>query len=845
MTIEDLVKELEALLQRLNKAAVSDESKLELETSYTRLKELLSEPSFAQKDVGGALGVPENELRQLIDHVAREPFSEPPRVSLARQLAVAADSIENSLSNNGTKGDVVGVDEAVVALHVYRRLDNRHEGSSDDSPIALELHNRRRDALHEVLDGSSVWSVLDWGETDDTQPHERVTVRVEITGESGVSVDRLPAISSVGDALSRVVDPRVAKGVATLTGDLARQQEQGRILDFEFTLEGEYIVRCDPEDYGHAITIFAPDQEPLSVPFPANERMGTSTPETVSRGGTLGVEVEGKDETPPPATEGVETEPGKHYIHVEIEDHDKHKPLQLSQGYTLSIDADVVLRDAAIATTELPAATFQEGEEIVEITVHLDSPNFEIRTKEPQTLRVPRKGRSKNKARFDIEPKHKGEGLLTAVLLKGGNFIQAITVKLQVGRAASSAVLSSETIGRPPDSATLLEPRDIQLYLIETGPGFRALLTAGNSLTADIAVDKLALDQMITQARKALEDVVYMQDKIYQKQLVIPPEINQKALQALAKEGFRLYQRLFFGPGASADSRNLGQTLRGLAQGEDALKIQITSEHFLLPWTMLYMADEFGGNDIEPGLFLGMRHIVEHNLIKRNQRGVPPRTIDSRERLKVSLNVNTGIDKAMGRPFVAGQREAWESIQAQDKAAVVIRETEKEVLEALKTDSTPDQILYFLCHAVSHSLSEGPDGSTIVLTSKANGLRLGDLHIMAPAEKRFPNAPLVFINACESAELSPLLYDGFVPYFMDKGARGVIGTECEVPALFAVDWATRFFEAFLNGRPLGRVMLELRQEFYTKHNNILGLLYALYCDGDTRVDPSLQLVPAT
>src|SRR3546814_1694866 len=49
--------------------------------------------------------------------------------------------------------------------------------------------------------------------------------------------------------------------------------------------------------------------------------------------------------------------------------------------------------------------------------------------------------------------------------------------------------------------------------------------------------------------------------------------------------------------------------------------------------------------------------------------------------------------------------------------------------------------------------------------------------------------PLVFINACESAELTPLFYSGFVPYFMNKGARGVIGTECRMPAQFAAQWA--------------------------------------------------------
>jgi len=113
--------------------------------------------------------------------------------------------------------------------------------------------------------------------------------------------------------------------------------------------------------------------------------------------------------------------------------------------------------------------------------------------------------------------------------------------------------------------------------------------------------------------------------------------------------------------------------------------------------------------------------------------------------------------------------------------------------------------------------------------------------VFAPPKKTLPGAPLVFINACESAELSPLFYDGFVPYFMAKGARGVIGTECETPALFAAEWARRFFDQFLAGAPLGEIFLGLRREFYYGHGNLLGLLYALYVDGDTQVVPAIEL----
>jgi hypothetical protein len=76
---------------------------------------------------------------------------------------------------------------------------------------------------------------------------------------------------------------------------------------------------------------------------------------------------------------------------------------------------------------------------------------------------------------------------------------------------------------------------------------------------------------------------------------------------------------------------------------------------------------------------------------------------------------------------------------------------------------------------------------------------------------------------------------------MAKGARGVIGTECDTPAIFAAEWGKLFFERFLNGAELGDVVHNLRRHFLENERNLMGLLYAVHCNGNTRVDPSLGL----
>jgi hypothetical protein len=191
-------------------------------------------------------------------------------------------------------------------------------------------------------------------------------------------------------------------------------------------------------------------------------------------------------------------------------------------------------------------------------------------------------------------------------------------------------------------------------------------------------------------------------------------------------------------------------------------------------------------------------------------------------------------------PLIAPQVAYWQDKEQGGKIKLTKRENGISLLKAMSnTQETSDELVYFYCHVTSTDLAEGgPDRSNLMFGPN-DKLTLGALKQNAPYTRLLPGEPLVYINACESAELSPLFYDGFVPYFLAKGARGVIGTECEIPAIFAREWAKAFFERFLAGGELGRVVLDLRNEFLAQNNNILGLIYALYVDADTRVEPAV------
>ncbi len=573
------------------------------------------------------------------------------------------------------------------------------------------------------------------------------------------------------------------------------------------------------------------------------------------------------DEPPQPAPSDLDSDAtgiAGRAIHVEITEGELNRPLPFNQEFTLAFYVDE--KTSAFSVPFREDGLFSNEQSPVHLMVQVASSDFIVHTRQPQELRVPRRGRSRNKARFDLEPLHSGSGRLAALIYKDNNFVQGIDIELNVAGgettaralAAGSAITHLEALGRPVENLGLLKPRDVLLFIKNRGDSFELTLVDQTVSEARLPVSSFQLSGIIARARQALLDVVYLAKSptgvsvlrgrrpsadtllAYQAEIDIPEDIAQKALQMLAEAGFLLFQDLFYGPSAGADAQAMGDRLRQLAE-KSALKLQIVSQHFFLPWGLLYLGEDIG--QIQPDLFLGLRHVVEHIPLQASPPVFTP-DISGLPRLAVSVNVDSSIDQAMGRDFVARQLNYWKPLQQTGAADVAIRQTDQEWLEALRLP-TADQIIYFYGHALTPAMDD-PTGTDNASLSFADNKKvtLRDLRLNAAERRRFPGEPLVFINACESAELSPLFYSGFMPYFTAKGARGMIGTECEVPAVFAAEWALRFFDRFLyQERPIGEIFLELRREFFYQHNNILGLLYALYCDGDTRVYPALARTP--
>ncbi len=521
-----------------------------------------------------------------------------------------------------------------------------------------------------------------------------------------------------------------------------------------------------------------------------------------------------------------------------FEDHDPTQPLTKGEQFVVAFD--VGLEETPLAGPIPPGLFTGREDETLDLTVQLTSTDFEI-GEARRPLRLPPTGPSKGKARFDVSPLHDGPCTLTATLHFQGNFLIQLRLTAPVGQAGA---FESETIGRPVDAAVVLEPRDLSLVIRPEDAGFTCIALGSVGFEARLPLNANDLTAAADAARKELTEVVkgvHNGRQPFLDSIDIPADVQQAALGKLARAGRRLFQQLFQSSGAGGDARSIGDWLVEHATDPSLqLTLQVFATRVPIPWSMLYLGDAQEGAQLDWNNFLGFRHIIEQ-LPFQQLPGTKSNFIESEPNLSVSLNINPTIDADMQINLVANHHQHWTQIAGTRRnLALVPRTTRADVLTALADATNGDKLLYFYCHATSND--HDPDQSAIIMGKAANRsdfATLKDFNLDTPTDIKLAGRPLVFLNACESADLSPKFYDGFVPFFLAKGARGVIGTECKTPVLFAIHWAEAFIDQLLDGAEVGQTMLGLRQKFLREHRNPLGLLYTVYCDADTRIAPPL------
>jgi hypothetical protein len=464
----------------------------------------------------------------------------------------------------------------------------------------------------------------------------------------------------------------------------------------------------------------------------------------------------------------------------------------------------------------------------IDLTVEVTSADFAT-PPFPQQLRLRRDGTSANRALFEFTPLHDGPSRLTVLVTVEGNFLQRLDITFDVGGTHAPA---TESFGRPAAAAAVLARRVATLQFKDEDWGYELLAPQVSRDPIKVEITPFDLNARITAVRDVLLAAVRKERVALE--MRVTPEDNAELLQKLAFAGFRLYQTIFHGNFAGPELRKVGDWLsEGL---RDTHTLQVVSSRFPVPWPVMYVTDRFDPATLSWDNFLGMRCVVEQIPLARLSLAPPEPIIASTPELSVRVVLNASIDDQMPSHPIAEQRRYWGA------RGVTVTEgtTADDLIRGGLAPDARDKVLYLYCHA--ETSENDTDDSKLVLTDSER-VTLADLEVFAPTREQLASRPLVFVNACESGELAPIFYAGFVSYFLAKGARGVIGTECRTPGLFASEWAKAFFDELFHGKPLGEVVLELRRRFLSEFGNPLGLLYGVHCDTDTVVAPALTAQP--
>ena len=129
---------------------------------------------------------------------------------------------------------------------------------------------RRKAALHDVLDEQDAPTVLDWGHTDDSQPHEYVELIIE-GAKIALKYVIVPGLKFVAEKLAeKGIDEGSSEIVKWFISKLRPKQESRQILDFLIELPNGTKIRVDPPGENAQIRINFADGTVSSIDYERN-----------------------------------------------------------------------------------------------------------------------------------------------------------------------------------------------------------------------------------------------------------------------------------------------------------------------------------------------------------------------------------------------------------------------------------------------------------------------------------------------------------------------------------------------------------------------------------------------
>ena len=482
-----------------------------------------------------------------------------------------------------------------------------------------------------------------------------------------------------------------------------------------------------------------------------------------------------------------------------------------------------------------------------------------------------------------IAPSEPGTARLRIGYYYHGAVVQSQVLVADIGAAAGAggswSLTTDYTIAEDLPSAAAIPARPRVAVVLHEDAAGQAIFARGAEVASGVPVHgdpSGAGPGTAISVPPALAGRVRELRKLLASEPVAPTAVRQskaqltRALRALAPVGWELYAGLF--PSLRDTFYQLGAGNDGPGSGPAVLHVARPAGVGLsVPWAYLYtigldsayaargfaevplcplVADWDGHSELVtddlsscpqagavshasnllcPFGFLGMRHDIEQ--LSSAQR--PVLSIEARPGSRVVIAETTyqvaaaalGTHVTALRQTLAARLPGVTCLEAVSKARLA---------ELIRADLP---LVYFYCHGERPNAASpetylgigkrewvtAPDFMSWVQEAYlVSGLRVWD-----------KVRPLVFINACHSAELDPRALFNYVDAFVGVGnAAGVIGTEVRVHQDLAMGFAQAFFTELLAGGGTVAVALRRARLRFLARGNLFGLTYTPYCWAD-------------
>lgn len=525
-----------------------------------------------------------------------------------------------------------------------------------------------------------------------------------------------------------------------------------------------------------------------------------------------------------------------------------------------------LVREAPAFPEQVVAGHYRDGG--LPLRVVITARGFDLATQETTLLLRPPPADSELVKVALRSPAQPGRYRIRVGLYHENNLLQSVLLRVDVnapgaarrrgaGLHAEVEFALSESLADP----QRLPQRTVNVLCNAGDDGSHTFLVVGAGFRKDFDFGEGQMRAAVDDARKALLEIAA--DRSGARPRYRFDADNRGSLAQLGPDLIRLAEHghAMFSSIVTAEDRAFkAQLLAALGPSLATIQVSATkSARYVFPWALVYdrplvvggnrlcpqfAADVLGQAPLEvaqcfnggcphlgdasvvcPSGFWGFKHLLEQPMSVKAKAG-PIGAGELVTELHVGpagaplpalMAISRELDQVVPHEREMRGEAAWQFAVKDTKAEVLLN------LQAAAQAHVP--LVYFYCHG-------GRAGSQTWL-----GIGRGERLVPGDLEAREIDwsgaSPLVMINGCHTADLTPDDLLSFNQVLAWCRAAGVIGTEIDVTESLARDFARGFFAQLAGGAAVGESIRRQRLSLLARFNP-LGLAYTPYCSASLR-----------